>query len=373
MRICTEKAPVESGPRHSGNRFVRCTLASRFWSLVCKETDCWKWTGCCRGRYGYFPSEGFNYHDSQAQRVSRRLCLGALAEGFDVKQSCNENLCVKPEHLVVVASTIDIYVGPTEGVVSFSVERPFWDKVRLSDSCWHWLGKKSHANKIILRSHAKTGAVCTKSVNPQKLSFALHVRELDPDEGVRPSCKNPECVNPAHLVAFRRRSKNSLSDFNLATDFAVSFWSKINKGAGCWTWLGETNIEQYGLVSITDPDKTSRSGSKRLMAHKVAYELTKGIIPPGQVVMHSCDNPRCVRPDHLSVGSIRDNTLDCINKGRRSSPTKFVEVRISDDIIREIRQKDTHRRPRYTPLAKEYGIHPSYVYKILNNKVRQCE
>ena len=90
-------------------------------------------------------------------------------------------------------------------------------------------------------------------------------------------------------------------------DFSTRFWSKVDKTNTCWVWKAFKNDSGYGLFSI-----------KRHMyrAHRIAWELTNGQIPDGIEVCHHCDNPACVRPDHLFLGTQNDNIQDGINKGR---------------------------------------------------------
>lgn len=83
------------------------------------------------------------------------------------------------------------------------------------------------------------------------------------------------------------------------------FWSKVRYGPDCWEWTG-TPSQAYGLFML-------RGKSRK--AHRIAYELTHG--PIGAfILLHSCDNPRCVRPAHLRPGTHLDNTLDAVQKGR---------------------------------------------------------
>lgn len=90
---------------------------------------------------------------------------------------------------------------------------------------------------------------------------------------------------------------------------AVRFWSKVRYGPGCWEWTG-TPSQAYGLFNHR---------GKMRKAHRFAYELTHGPLPEGSILLHSCDNPRCVRPSHLTPGTHRDNLMDAMKKGRWSN------------------------------------------------------
>jgi hypothetical protein len=86
------------------------------------------------------------------------------------------------------------------------------------------------------------------------------------------------------------------------------FWKNVKKGDDCWEWngtiCGSVN-KKYGVI---------RDDYKQKKAHRVSYEIHRGVIPDGQVVRHMCDNKLCVNPEHLQIGSVSDNNRDKIGK-----------------------------------------------------------
>jgi hypothetical protein len=94
------------------------------------------------------------------------------------------------------------------------------------------------------------------------------------------------------------------------TTLPERFWARVRKGAGCWSWTGTVARVGYGVIG---------RGSRQeglAYSHRLAYVLLVGPIPEGLYVLHKCDNRRCVRPDHLFLGTHLDNVADMVRKGR---------------------------------------------------------
>ena len=100
-------------------------------------------------------------------------------------------------------------------------------------------------------------------------------------------------------------------------------WSAVDtilEAESCWVWPKATNACGYGLFRLTLSD-----GSVETLAHRVAWILTYGSIPPGKRILHTCDNPPCIRPSHLWLGTQAENVQDMNTKGRTVYGTRSID------------------------------------------------
>jgi len=94
---------------------------------------------------------------------------------------------------------------------------------------------------------------------------------------------------------------------------ADRFWEKVDTSRECWEWTGSKRPLGYGQMGIPGTNRP-------VGAHRISWELHFGPIPDDMFVCHRCDNPKCVRPDHLFLGTPTDNVRDMVAKGRHKTP-----------------------------------------------------
>lgn len=141
------------------------------------------------------------------------------------------------------------------------------------------------------------------------------------------------------------------------------FWSKVARidGDGCWMWTASVDSDGYGQLS------RGSHGDGNVKAHRLSWELHNGPIPDGLGVLHRCDTPACVRPDHLFLGTQAENMRDMDRKGRRgsfdSAGASNPNARLTSEQVAEIRAQSRAGVSR-SELARRFGVGTSTVSRI---------
>jgi hypothetical protein len=140
--------------------------------------------------------------------------------------------------------------------------------------------------------------------------------------------------------------------------YETRFWSWVRKDANCWNWQASRDQDGYGVFNA------KHDGIVYKRAHRYSYALHYGRIPEGMMILHSCDNPSCVRPDHLSLGTGAENMADKIAKGRARVPAG--EQHSFAKLTREQAEAILHDPRPYAQLAAEYGVHAGTISSLKN-------
>ena len=173
-----------------------------------------------------------------------------------------------------------------------------------------------------------------------------------PDYSLKNICGNTFCVKTGHHV--------------LATNSNRLFYgSSLNDVTGCWEWLGASMFGGYGRIKVY---------GKVVSTHRLSWETFYGKIPGGMLVCHHCDNPSCVNPEHLFLGTHKDNTQDSVYKNRRFIPSgeSHGRSKLSVDEVLKIKSLNKNQAISHGKLAKMFGVTKSTITSILVGRTWSC-
>lgn len=134
---------------------------------------------------------------------------------------------------------------------------------------------------------------------------------------------------------------------------AARLHARTRRGPDCWEWTGGRDSRGYGSIRV------ARTG---IGAHRLAWQVAYGPIPPGMAVLHRCDNPPCVRPAHLFLGSQADNNRDMRDKGRHQSS------RLSAGDVRLIRSLHAAGGTTQVDLGRRFGVTQFTIWMVVHRK-----
>ena len=187
-------------------------------------------------------------------------------------------------------------------------------------------------------------------------------------------CKFQECSDAVfcrgyckrHYARARRSGELQLNPLRAHGTVEERFWRRVEKTSGCWIWRGGVHSGGYGFMR-----GEGGRNAPNVTVHRLSYEMHHGPIPDGLVVMHACDNPLCVNPDHLSVGTHKDNTQDMIAKGRAANNKLPVSVGadngralLTESKVRYIRASTAS----HASLARRFGVSATCIASVRNRQ-----
>lgn len=134
--------------------------------------------------------------------------------------------------------------------------------------------------------------------------------------------------------------------------------ARTRLGPGCWQWTGPDNGTGYARIGV---------GGGYAMAHRLVFMANHGPIPPGMVVRHTCDNRRCVNPDHLVLGTQDDNVRDMVERGRCPRGADHWAAKLTPDTVLEIRAR-VAAGERQRDVAAAFGVAYITVQRIAQRR-----
>ncbi len=161
--------------------------------------------------------------------------------------------------------------------------------------------------------------------------------------------------------------RNNLGQFVKGESPERRFWDHVDRcgAGGCWLWTAAHDHDGYGWF-------TPRHGERMQLAHRFAYKLRHGSIPRGLFVCHHCDTPGCVNPDHLFLGTAKDNSRDMCSKQRQANGDKHGARlhpesvlrgeknrgggKLTAEQVKSIRNSYAAKEARQVTLAGRYGV-----------------
>jgi len=145
--------------------------------------------------------------------------------------------------------------------------------------------------------------------------------------------------------------------------FEERFWKQFEMGKldECWEWQGGKQGDGYGILRLS---------GRSVLAHRISYELMVGPIPPGLHVLHSCDNPPCINPHHLHIGTDLDNARESKERGRRGRlcGEKNGRAKLSPSDVRLIRALYNAGELSWMSLSRRFGVSSQQIGRIVKWK-----
>lgn len=157
-----------------------------------------------------------------------------------------------------------------------------------------------------------------------------------------------------------------MKNYKLITqEFAKLFQDQLEKYTvkptftECWIWFGQRDRYGYGVIN-------NKEG--HFFVHRLSYQLHKGDLEQEQILRHSCDDPACCNPDHLTPGTQADNMKDAAKRGRTARGSRSNMAKLTEAQVREIKDRYKPYRGVFADLAREYKVHDETIRYIITGK-----
>lgn len=162
------------------------------------------------------------------------------------------------------------------------------------------------------------------------------------------------------------KEKRAQGQLDRGGGMAEKFHNRVQKSDGCWIWVGNINpASGYGRLFY---------GGRNHMAHRISYELIHGPVSTELVICHKCDNPPCVNPNHLFLGTHADNVADKMRKGRWGGGPKSGQENhnslLTDEQASEIKGllKLPHFHGKYAQMGRAFGVDECAIHHIKSGR-----
>lgn len=237
-------------------------------------------------------------------------------------------------------------------------ERRFWGKVlrKGADECWEWTGARGRRGHGYFRLSSEQ-----RLVPAARYAWSIVNGPAPTGRNVRHTCESAGCCNPRHLTTQLKPQVQSVR--KPRPTVAERLWASVDKGGPtpehrpelgpCWVWTGGKDHNGYGSLQMD---------GRAQYAHRVAWQLEYGS-PEGLFVLHSCDNPSCVRVEHLFLGTQAENMADKVRKSRQQKGERCHGAKLTDERVRAIKA-ELASGATHAEAAKRHGVHRRTVTDI---------
>lgn len=248
--------------------------------------------------------------------------------------------------------------------LSESQQELFWSKIKIGQkaACWPWQRALKGRGYGALR-------VNKQSLMAHRVAYILTFGPAPEDLFVFQTCGRNECCNPAHLTTgtmgdaakIEKKPYIEPKDQKMLLPTEERFWSRVNKKrkTQCWDWTSDMSSHGYGRLSLGD--------GRRMKAHRYSWELHNGPIPDGLCILHKCDRPSCVNPDHLFAGTQLENIKDMVSKGRHQVGSRNSRAVLTEAKVRTIKKR-LDKGDKQQEIADALGVARSLISLIKNGK-----